>query len=396
MRDSYKEYLIPIIITLVILTLSFFLHLKWCGSSMRQSEEIWQERLDYHLNYYPFSIRYFTTYSALFVKNLFALPPRESFFIIQFLLAIIMGPLFYRYLRLLSFDKIWANIGLFLLYSAYPILGAHIEPVYTWDDFWVYIFLILTFTAIIKGRLLPASLFLTLGAFAREQTFLFWPVFVLASFWYCRNYPRWKSIIYIAAPLIIYLPFYYIKWQPFPGRTEFIIYNFETPLRGSDSIFSFLISFGVIWLTSAIGMGFARQKDRWVKSKLLIWGAILSVPTTAALTFFLTRARETRIFFPPFIFLIPLTIIFLQSVYEYFRKTMPPLKIKILFISLPVMLTIGIILAPLIFPAFEFRNCHRFHQQAFGFHLGLAMTIGIFYLMKIFDDRKKNGIITDS
>jgi hypothetical protein len=388
-KDSLKEYMVPIILTVVVLALSFFLHTKWCGSEMRQSEEIWQKRLDLHVSYYPFSIRYFTTYPALFLKNTFSIPPRESFFIIQFLLALILGPLFYRYLRILSFDRKWANIGLFLLLSAYPILGAHLEPVYTWDDFWVYIFLILTFSALLKGRLLSGAIFLTISSFAREQSLIFWPIFVLSAFWYCREYKPWKRIVYLMLPLIIYLPFYFIMWEPFPRRAEYIIFNFENYLRGSDSIFSFLISFGFLWLTSALALRqLTKMKDNWPHSRFLFWGAVLSVLPTVALTFFFTKARETRIFFPPFIFLIPLSVIFLRSAYEYFKAVMTKTGKSMLLISLPILLATGIIVAPMIFPVFEFRNCPRFNQQALGVHLGFMITIGVFYLIKLFGRKR--------
>jgi hypothetical protein len=378
-----KEYLTPILITLAVLTLSYLLHTKWCGSEMRQSEELWQKRLDLHQTYYPFSIRPFTTYTAIIIKKIFSLQPRESFFILQFFLAAILGPLFYGYLRILSFDRKWANIGVFLLMSAYPILGAHFEPVYTWDDFWVYIFLILTFGSLIKGKMLLSTFFLIVGTFAREQTLLFWPIFALGGYWYCRDYGWWKRTIYLAAPFIIYLPFYYLMWQPFPGRTEYIVYNFANYWRGSDSIFSFLISFGFLWPASALAAGqLLKIKDKLLNSRFLLWGAVLSVLPTLILTFFFTKARETRIFFPPFLFIIPLATIFIQSACDYFRNRMSETTQKILLTSLPIMLAVGIMVSPLIFPKFDFRNCPPFHQQAFGFHLGLMMIMAFYYLLR--------------
>ena len=96
--DSFKNHLTPVVITMVLLAVSFILHFKSCGSPMNLGQELWQEKIDYHLYEYPFKIRLLTTHLVVFISSLFSAPYREVFFVLQYILAAILGPVFYRYL----------------------------------------------------------------------------------------------------------------------------------------------------------------------------------------------------------------------------------------------------------------------------------------------------------
>jgi hypothetical protein len=318
----------------------------------------------------------------LYAHRWLGLPVRESFYILQFTLAFLLGPLFYRFLRQLKFSLNWSRAGVLILFSAYPIMAAHFEPVHTWDDFWVYIFLVLTFTFITRKRLIYSLAFFTLACFAREQSLLFYPVIVLAVFLFFGEMSMGKKILYLLAPLIIYGTFYVIVYQPPADRRfELIVFNFENALRTRDSIFSFYISFGFVWVASIISLvRLARAKKSRIIS-LLFWGALITFPLNVPLTFFIATARETRIFFPPFVFLIPLSLISLQWIYEFIRGHFSIRRQIIALIAFHALMLSGVFLAKQIFPYFEYRQCASYCQEWAGINLGITVFLLAVYIL---------------
>ena len=247
-----KRYVLAITATGIVVSL--ILHLKAAWSPLLQEPEIWRRSLELHLNYYPYNIRFPQTQATLLVNRLFGLPLKESFYILQYILAFLLGPLFYNYLKTLGFGRNWSLVGLAALMLSFPILGAHFEPVHTWDDKWMYGFLILTFYALLKSNWLIASLFFTLGCFAREQMVLFYPIFFLEGIWNRQKLGMKKLLLGLLIPVVIYGLLILLTYQtPDSKRWSLFFYNFENSARAADSVVSLWISFGFIWLLGMAG-----------------------------------------------------------------------------------------------------------------------------------------------
>ena len=93
----------------------------------------------------------------------------------------------------------WVAVGLWLVgvaltFTAYPIMGANFEPTHTWDDFWSYLFLVLTLLAALDRRTIAVTVYMTLALFAREQAVLFYPL-VLLILWWQRHSVRLPRMI---------------------------------------------------------------------------------------------------------------------------------------------------------------------------------------------------------
>ena len=127
-NTTLKEYGATLAITASLLGFSLWLYLSYEWSPLRLPDKSWKEKLDFHLTWAPFAIRYFQSYSTLALHKLFGWHFRESFFVIQFGLALALGPVMHRYLRRLGFSAGWSLLGVLLTFSAYPIIGAHFEP----------------------------------------------------------------------------------------------------------------------------------------------------------------------------------------------------------------------------------------------------------------------------
>jgi hypothetical protein len=371
-----KDYWAPALITVTLLTLIFFLHWKWCSSYMHFSDEIWQKVFQLHLTWYPFNIRYFTTYSILFLHDALRLPISVSFFIIQFPLMFFLGLVFYRYLRELGFGTKQSNAGVALLFTMYPFMCAFFEPVHTWDDIWAYLFITISLTMVLGGRLNLSAIFFTLGCFAREQSLIFYPMLVYAAVKFVKVMSWKKRILWLLMPLIVYGGFYAIVWQePDPKRFQLIHFNFENAIRARDTLYSLFISFGFVWVAAAVSLVRSWATGKSAKDRWTNWGAVITVPTTVVLALFFAFTRETRILFPPFVFLLPLALTELILIYNRLKGKLRLRVCASWVIAFAIFLGIGIYLGKAAFPSFEFRGCPPFSRFLAGLHFGMILNL---------------------
>ncbi|UCE25606.1 MAG: hypothetical protein JSU74_06050 [Candidatus Zixiibacteriota bacterium] len=363
---------VAIAITLIVSVLSFFLHLKWCGSMMQLEESVFSEILSIHQDGYPFAARYLTTTSIILMSGL-GLTIKSSYFLLQYTLMVFLGLVFYRYLLALDFSKNLANLGLFVLLSSYPVLAAYIEPVHTWDDLWAHSFLVLSFTSLMRSNPTGGLIWFAGACFAREQSLLFLPVFLIAIHRFCHVQTPWRIILFGAIPLVVIGVIHALAWQtPEPGQFSLFGFNFESPLRTSDTLFSLFISFGFMWFLVLIGL--LRRRDS-EENQLLYWGTIITVPLTIIIVLFFARARETRLFFPPFIFVIPICVMALKSIYANLTARLTRSGWILALAVFVVFMAVGIVAGQAAFPEFEYRRCPNFQRLWAGIHFGLILNL---------------------
>ena len=375
-QDFVREYYGSILLTSVVLVISGLMHLLWYYSPLRLTEDTWVRGLDVHLSQYPFNTRLMQSQATLLVQHIFSLPVKESFMIVQGGLTMILGPLFYRYLRQLRVGKAWSLVGLFLLMTAYPILGAHFSPTYTWDDIWMYVFGVLCFSALTREEPLKASLYFTLGCFARGQMLLFLPIFVLSLWWLQGQYTVKRLLGSLLLPLLLYGSFRAILYQAEdPKRWELFFFNFRDSARSTDTIVSMIIAFGVMWFLCVVGQKMLRERPMTYPERVIFWGAFLSVPVVTITTLLFTNARETRIFFPPFVFVIPLSVVALRRIWDRVSSRCGPLTWTFIPSAVAVCLVLGVAYGGNLFSEWDFGRNVQLRRQIAGVHLGTAWII---------------------
>jgi len=349
------------------------------GSSLHYNSQIWLKIFNFHKDIYPYNFRIFQTHAVSVLHNISGWPLKESFFVIQYLLAFLTGLFFYKLLKKLEFSSNWSLLGVSMLIFSLPMAAAFFEPIHTYDDFWMYGFTVLTFTAIIDRRWLLSALFFTLGCFAREQMLLFFPV-LLAVAWGDRketNLRRTVSLLLL--PLIVYGSYYLFMYEPSnPKRWSLITYNFADSARAADSTISIWNAFGFVWIPAIIGafkIWYGRQER--IES-ILFKGAVMIVPVTLALGLFLTLARETRIFFPPFIFVIPLAVYAIRDDWSSYRHIRSAWFWTIGLCAAGFSIYLGILLANILWPQFDYREAVKLRQGFAGANIGLALLYLLF------------------
>ncbi|MDZ4722952.1 MAG: hypothetical protein SGI97_03465 [candidate division Zixibacteria bacterium] len=377
-KIEWREYAFPIAVIMAILALSVLEH-STGGTTFNQSEKTWQAKLDLHLGWAPFAVRPLTSYSTLIIHNLTPLSIKESFLVLQYTLAFFFGLAFYVFLRQLKNTRDWSLIGLVLLMTALPVFLAHSEPIHTWDDFWAYLFLTLTGIALAGKRAIYAVGFFTLGCFAREQTLFFYPVFAGGILYLTRDEPPLKRLMLLAAPILIFGSYYAAVWRPQdPNRLKLANFNFASPLRTSDTLFSAFVAHGALWYVWCVSVITQWSKSKTETERFLLKSSLFAVPVTLAIGFFFSYTRETRIMFPAFIFTIPLSLFWLKRLGEglYQRwHSQPVLSISLLSLAVVLSMTGGIWLAYTLFPIFEYRGCSDFQRNFAGAHFGMILFI---------------------
>lgn len=368
-----KEYLYIGIVMAIFVAGSYWLHVNG-DSILVQSESLWEKRVTYHEEIHPPSMRHYTTYLMRLGHDVIGLSFLTSFKVIQFLLYFVVGISFHAYLRQLKFSPELSLFGVVMFVGSYPMLFAHFAPVYVWDDFWQYLALILSFHMILKDRPILASVLLAIGLVAREATVVMYPVYVYALL--CRFH--WKSrtaLFAVLFPLICLGVNYALHFHPpAPGRFSIFHLNFIDSPASANTVFSLLISFGVIWVASLLALvSDGRKLFADPRRSFLVVGALYGAPVTVLISLTMALARETRLFFPPFVFLIPLALYFVsfhKGIFIRFYRR---------FLGLPGLavllgaIWVGQILAPILFPTFKFRTSPEWTQIYFGIHIALSV-----------------------
>ncbi len=366
---------VPLLITSAFIPISLVLHHQ-LGSMTTWTNETWQEAIRGHMTYHPFAIRPLTTSTVRIIHWLTGLSFKHSFLLTQYGLLMAIGPVFCWYLQALGISRRYALVGLILLVTAYPVLCAFLEPVYTWDDFWLYLLIPISFALALRQHSILAMLAMMAASLARETGILFYPWFVILlagnydvrrrSFWVLAVLP---AIAFVSYQLAVYAP---------PESTQFrmLLYNFQDSAYTRNSLYSLAVSFGFLWVTLALSLMLI-NKRRWNRKihRFPVAGAVIQIPLFVALVIVTARARETRLFFPPFVFVIPLSLALVEQYQNYWLKYVRYGKAVPAVIATIAALLLGQWAAKELFPTLDFRPPVWFAQVWFGVQLAIAALI---------------------
>ncbi len=311
-----------------------------------------------------------------------------SFYAIQYLASFLTGLLFYNFLKKLNFRPNWSLLGVAVFMFSLPMAAAFFEPVHSYDDYWMYGFTVLTFTAVIDRRWLLTAIFFTLGCLAREQMLLFYPMLIMVA-WSDRKITDLpKSFLYLLIPLIVYGTYYLLMYEPSdPKRWSLIHYNFANSSRAADSTISIWNAFGFLWIPAIVG-AFKIWKNRLGKiESLLLSGAIIAIPLTLILGLFFTLVRETRILFPPFIFVIPLAVYAIRDDWPKISQVHSGWFWAKVVLAAGLLIFFGIMLANLLWPEFDYGGATKLRRDFAGANIAL----GLLYLLFLFKTRQKKS-----
>lgn len=349
---------------------------SYCGSTLNNSEEVWQKRLAYRQTVYPFYIRPLTSTAVESLQSMIGTSVGQSFVLLQSILLFVSSLLLYRYLRLLNLPHVASVSGVVTVLTLYPIFLMYAEPIHLWDDLWVLLLLSATAIALVKGQRLLSVFYFTLSLFAREQSISFWPIFAGALFFGRQS--RLSSLTFAIAPLLIFGAYLFEVWQPVAAERYHLIWsNFVSYERTMDTALSLFGVFGVLWLG-----WFFRLADS-PKSKqiaYLRWSSLFAVVITMVIGLFLALARETRIFLPPLVLILPLSVDWFN---EFLHRVFPPkFSYRLIFLGVCIpCIGAGVLFMELVYPVFDYRACPDNTRAIVGLHVGLCIATVVIYIL---------------
>lgn len=373
-----QQWLAVLLLILFFIALSIIFHTLPCSTPMNGlTDAQWDARVKGHLETYPFFRRLPVTHLVVGLRDLTGLTTRQSFYTLEYLILFIASIFFYRFLRQIKFDFGWSMAGLAVFLASYPVLLGFSEPVHTWDDLWTYAALIYCMSALYRGKMIAAILAFTVALYAREQTLTFYPLFI-AGVWLFGG--RWKvpmRILFLFIPALLFAPFFLPGWSV-PAPAQFIVdINWGSPGKSANSIFSLIMSFGVIWITWLLGI-VAFFSDRLfradLRNRFLLYGSLYAVAVTLLVVTQVGFMRETRLFFVPFIWVIPVSLWWIRKCHH--RMLAAHLWVRGL--ATAVVITSIVLCLPLgatLFPVLDYRNCPDICQKWTGVHIAFAITV---------------------
>jgi len=350
---------------------------------MSLGDETWNYKMDIHLTEYPFSLRLFQTHFTILLHTITGLSLKVSFYTIQYVLALITGLLFFKYLRSLGFEHYWPHLGMILFFTSLSVMGAHFAPIHTWDDFWLYMFLLLTAMSILSSSWYQAALFFTLGCFARETFLLFYPILLLFAWQEMKFKQLAKLCVCTLAPLLVYGTYLmFFGERPANSRWGLLFYNFENSARSADSAVSIVNAFGFVWLLAIAGVVKLSRISRTASQEFCFWGVILLLPINMIMVASFAMIRETRLLFVPFLFVIPIALWQWKAMWESMKIRRQNILINFAIIAITVLLVIaGVYLSEIIWPVFDYRITSELRRTFAGINIGLTVSVFLFWVL---------------
>ncbi len=393
--ESSKSTLAVILVALGLTLLSLAAHLI-APSTMRESETVWEERLEMHRTQQVFASRPFTNVSIAVLHNTLGLSVKESFFLLQFLLLFFTGPLFLRYLSRLGFEFPYAFGGMFLFYLSLPVFLAHFAPVFTWSDFWTYAFVTGALLFALQGRIAAGAGAMAFAILARETSIIFLPFWA----WMVRTESNrsvtaltvWSlAVIMIVVAVragLMDVSLIQPGWE-IETRLFLLEFNFANASRARDTLFSLFVAFGMLWPIAINQVCRCRETSAVRGYRVMRWGAIATTAVFVVMTLLFMNARETRLFFPPFVFIIPLVLLFIKGQRFAIRDIWLRSGRGRSLAGLLVLLTLSIMVAVVLFPEFDFRKWQDGNRAYFGLHLAGTVV----WLLVLWRSRQLNNTL---
>jgi hypothetical protein len=272
-----------------------------------------------------------------------------------------------------------------MLFTAYPIFGAHFEPTHTWDDIWGYLFLTWSLLLLLRRQPIMSGLILSLAVIAREQNAVFIPVMLLGIWWLRAELGRPRLVVSLLLPLVISISYRLAvsESQDVERFTFLASFNFESAARRVDTFASLIIAYGYLWVLS--GAGFIRtvRIKTTPHRRRLLAGFLLTLPVTVALTLVASFAQETRIFFPPFVFVIPISLIAVRSLVSYGKEQWSAVQAWIWGFVFVIGTVAGAnFFSDLLFANFDYKANSDLRGPLAGAYLGGFVILGCAWLVE--------------
>ncbi len=164
-------------------------------------------------------------------------------------------------------------------------------------------------------------------------------------------------------------------YDPFVGAR----YNWEFPWESASFLY---LTFGPLWLTAMFyGLCLMRGPQQ-AATRRFLWCAALSVPLVLVVVLGVARAREIRIPFVLYIYVIPLAVLGIQRFFDNFTRARRALLLSAVLLGMALTFRLYVTLMPLDFAAHA-RRAHAFASLYGGFGGGWQFEFLAYFLLAL-------------
>lgn len=220
----------------------------------------------------------------------------------------------YDYLRLLEFDQKSAVWGCLIFLSSPPVMFAYVYPVHTREDPLAYLLILLVLISILKQKVWSVVVFAILGVLCRETLLIVPLVYLVFSEDKISN-RLFVFVVSLFTFMCIRIIVGIESYNPFDSARENYEYPFET-------ILALFLVFGFYWVPGLSGlfMAWSKRKRLPAEKAFILSSAWLSFLLIMGSHIFLARARELRISFLVFPWLIPFVLDWFNLTISRFKR----------------------------------------------------------------------------
>ncbi|MCB9798448.1 hypothetical protein H6758_01855 [Candidatus Nomurabacteria bacterium] len=277
-----------------------------------------QEVYDYHMQHPAFVRRPMTSFAIDFVHRILDVSYANAFIAVNFGLLFLCGmALFYLAKAFKQRDRN-AYLAVVFFYLSFSILFAFGIPIYSYDEPFQYLFLLLTLLCAMKRWWIGFSVSFFLALFARETSVLLIPGFVF--FLMPNKKHAFTDIVFVRSVFAMllatgaYLGAIYwfsvhsdygtVAWEYMSDeRFRHWMFNFQDGAHTLESLVSFFV---VLGLPLAMLRAFSRHFHLKKQVQRLLFAFVLSVIINTTFVFWAAKAQEARLFALPLILVWPI------------------------------------------------------------------------------------------
>jgi hypothetical protein len=290
-----------------------------------------------HKTHPAFVKRPLTTTLVDLIANNTALTIGESFVLVSFFLLFICGITFFYLAKTLLNDSRSSYLSQFLFYLSFSVFFSFFPTNYSYDEPIQYFLIAISLIALLKEKWGLFVLAFSSSLIARESGILLLPSIAfymiplnlkISQLFSLENL---KKLIYLTIPVVIYIIYLKIfisqvgiqeeTKSDLNGRFSHFFYNFQNQQFAIESVISIFLAVG---FQVYILFEYITENTLDVKEKKMVNSFLLALILNMLVVLTTTRARETRLFALPLVFLWPIFG-------KYFLHELQLIKLKTLF-----------------------------------------------------------------
>lgn len=275
--------------------------------------ERWEYEVNVHKTLSAFASRIFTTSILDFFKETLGIPYVVAYTMISALAYLLCGIVIVKISKHLKFSPGATALSVSLFYLNFANLFHQMRPIYTYDDPFQILFILLGTYAVLRKNVFVLLVSSFLASYVRESSVFIFPAWICLT-WFRERSLKWTGAVF--ATLFISGIFYLIANHYTQIATGVLEANKEYMKNSRLAHFKVnfgSLSMGIVSILSAvnmllfpIGITVIHRKELFSRQKSWVYPFLIVLLINTPIIIGVTLARESRLFILPLIFMWPL------------------------------------------------------------------------------------------